>query len=159
MASDYLDSFDMFDRLSAKERRVLEQVMTTRTFPAGHVFLRQGDRAGGPRSAMYLILEGQVRVTRHPSGRPGHLTLDRLLSPGATFGLVALVTDHARTATCTAQSNVVVATLERAAVDMLYTSHTHLAATFGLVLARQLARDLRALTTEVAGAPGVPPSA
>ncbi len=77
-----------------------------RTYRAGSVIVAQGQEA----DSAYLIVDGQVEVSRN-----GGPIAD--LGPGETFGEAALVNGGARTATVTAETDVVVRVLTRAALD------------------------------------------
>jgi len=77
-----------------------------RTYRAGAVIVSQGQEA----DSAYLIVDGQVEVSRN--GGP-----IAELGPGETFGEAALVNGGARTATVTAETDVVVRVLTRAALD------------------------------------------
>ncbi len=76
------------------------------SFDAGAVIVRQGE----PAESAYLIVEGTVEVSRN--GGP-----IAELGPGETFGEAALVSGGERTATVTAESDVTVRVLTRAALD------------------------------------------
>lgn len=76
------------------------------SFTAGEVIVCQGD----PAESAYLIVEGTVEVSRN--GGP-----IAELGPGETFGEAALVSGGERTATVTAESDVTVRVLTRAALD------------------------------------------
>jgi len=109
-------------------------------YPDGHVFIKEGKRG----DAVYLIIKGQVEVTRlnHQTRNIDHL---RTLSDGEWFGLIALIDHGTRTATCTAQGEVMAASLPVTAFDLLYQSDAPIAHHFQYLIARQLAHDMRAL--------------
>ena len=62
------------------------------SYRSGQFVVREGD----PGEALYLIREGQVRVT---TTREGHEVELAILGPGACIGEVALLTGQPRTAT------------------------------------------------------------
>lgn len=132
-----IESFSDFPKA---ERELLEDVFVRERFPRGHVFVREGDLARSSRDAICVVLEGEVAVTR--AGGAVRAVLVR----GDLFGIVSMCTEHPRSATCTAATDVTVAHLDKPAITYLRSEHTALAARFELLLARQLVRDLRALT-------------
>jgi CRP-like cAMP-binding protein len=135
-----------FSDLSAEELDLLDRVLFERRWPAGHVFLREGDRAVSINSAMYVILEGEVVVTVGRGTEVGRL------GPGDLFGHMSLLDHGPRGAECAGVTRTRTAELTRATFDELQRSHTALAAWWKLLVAGQLARDLRMLTGLVAEA-------
>lgn len=79
-----------------------------RRFPKGTVLMRQGEHA----DAMYVILEGSVRVERTDRrlARPLHLAD---LGSGQVVGEIGILNRVPRTATVTASSDVVAVELSR----------------------------------------------
>ncbi len=135
---DHLDSFDSF---SEYERNVLDRLLTERDEEDGYEFLTEGDEAGGLGASMFIVLQGEVQVT---SG--GDVELGTFGS-GDVFGIMALLARSPyRSATCRARGDVRVAELSRVAYDQLVRSQAGVAVKFKLLVARQLARDLRRLT-------------
>jgi CRP-like cAMP-binding protein len=107
------------------------------------VFVREGDRATAMTATLFLVVEGSVAVT---TARPeGGFGVDRRLGPGEVFGHVALMADVARTASCEAATQVTIARLDRRTFEELNRRNAGVHARFQLVVARQLASDLRAL--------------
>lgn len=148
MKEGSIDQFDIFAKFPAPERRLLESVLVDERRRVGHVFMREGDQSSLTRNALYLIIEGTVGVTcRRPDNRG--FAVNATMGPGEIFGIVGLVTDLPRSATCTAKSDVVVAHLERPAFMHLHKQRSPLAARFELMLARQLVRNLRRLTSSL----------
>jgi CRP/FNR family cyclic AMP-dependent transcriptional regulator len=121
------------------ETETLARALTTATYPDGHVFVREGKKG----DACYLILDGDVSVTRTATEGRG-IEHVRTMGPGELFGLIALVDHGKRAATCTAVGEVTAASLPLNAFDMLFRSNAPIAHHFQYVIARQLARDLRA---------------
>ncbi len=149
--STVLDTASLFRDLTAVERDALARAMVVERFPDGHQFIREGVPPVDWRHAAYVILDGKVLVTVDRKG-PSDFGVVRLLEPGEVFGIVALVDDGARAATCRAAGPVTVASLTRQAFTMLYQSDMPVAVHFQLALARQLARDLRCANEELAEA-------
>lgn len=141
--TDVLRDSPIFDELSDQELELLSRVMVEHVFPQGHVFMAEGDRATNTGEAAFLVIEGDVAVTQnthigpHEVGRMG---------PGDFFGLVALVDDGARSATCRAATEVRAAGLTRQAFELLHRQDMGLATRFQYLVARQLARNVRSAT-------------
>jgi CRP-like cAMP-binding protein len=132
-----------FAPLTDDDVELLERVLVVQSFPAGHVFVHEGDRASAVTAEMHVLLEGSIEVA---AARPtGGYAVHRTLGPGEIFGHVALVADVVRTATCRSATPVVTARMDRRVFEELYRHGEGLAARFQLVLARQLASDVRAL--------------
>ena len=81
--------------LASLDRRTIRRLASQasrRTFAPGQAIVREGD-AG---VALYVILRGRVRVERGPQDPPQAVGE---LGPGDFFGELALIEEHARTAT------------------------------------------------------------
>lgn len=150
MIQDHLRRFPRFDHLSDAEIRTLERRMKPRRFTAGQVLVREGARAAGPGAEVFLILRGAVNVTKKPVA--GGVPVAVTLGPGDLFGVVALARDVRRSASCTAATDGLLATLTRGALAELRSDDPALAARLQLLAARQLAADTRALRASLADA-------
>ena len=137
--SEFLLANPLFDSFSRPEIDILEKAMSTSRYPDGHVFVKEGQKG----DACYLVLEGEVTVTRESKVERG-VEQVRTLGPGEMFGLIALIDHGKRAATCKAVGEVTAASLPPAAFDLLFQSDAPIAHHFQYVIARQLARDLRA---------------
>lgn len=138
--NEFLLASPMFAGFSPDELESLSRSMRIEHYPDGHVFMCEGE----PGDALYLILDGQVAVTRL---NRQNRAVDRLhtMAAGELFGLIALVDHGKRTATCTAAGAVTAASLPVTAFALLYDSNAPIAHHFQLMIARQLAHDMRAL--------------
>jgi CRP-like cAMP-binding protein len=105
------------------------------------VFSREGERA----ERMYLVIEGDVDVTRRRLLQRGYDNLKTIRS-GELFGLVSLIDSNTHSATCTANGAVTVAYLPRSAFDLLFKTHARIGRHFQLLVAQQLVHDMRAYT-------------
>ena len=91
----------------------LEAVLERQRYTHGQVIIRRGD----PGDAVYLLMSGQVSVTLDlPNGQRTRLST---LSPGMTFGELALVDRSPRTADVRADTVVECCVLSAAALDRL----------------------------------------
>lgn len=82
----------------------------TRTFPPGHVIVREGDAA----DSAYIIVEGSCEVVK--SAGAGALVVRRL-GPGEVFGETAVLTGEPRTASVVAADTVTVKVVTREALE------------------------------------------
>ncbi|MCB9741592.1 MAG: cyclic nucleotide-binding domain-containing protein [Alphaproteobacteria bacterium] len=129
-----------FETLSEDELRGVEAIMSVKTYKNNHIFIREGE----PGDTLYLILDGEVLATR--KGADGGLTqvLARM-GPGDLFGILALIDDSPRAASCQALGTVVAASLPRARFDEYYQAEAPAAYTFQHMVALQLVHDVRVM--------------
>ncbi|HTH40088.1 MAG TPA: cyclic nucleotide-binding domain-containing protein [Rhodocyclaceae bacterium] len=133
----FIASLPAFEGLPAQEFDALLQVLHYAPHVDGYQFFTQG----GSHEAMYVLLEGNVRVTHHDdSGTP----VDSLeLRSGEVFGLLGLVGGLPATATATATTPVGAVTLTREAYQWLFAAAPTLARRLQYMIAVQLARELQ----------------
>jgi len=105
-------------------------------------------REGQPGDSMYLILEGQMRVSTQKQSSEGSLFLRRL-EAGDEFGEIALITQTPRTATVEATQRSVLIKVTSGALQKLLSEQPALAAQFLYHVARTLGRELGDLTTKL----------
>jgi pyruvate,water dikinase len=86
----------LFENLAEADRAKIAALFKQRKFAAGETVTKEGSHA----AAFYLIESGTATVTVRGEHR-------RLLEPGAYFGEIALIDEGARTATVTANSELV----------------------------------------------------
>ncbi len=92
------DTFATVPLLSGLDSRTLKRLAQNakrRTYAPGQVIIKEDS----PASALYVILSGRVRVDKLP-GTDGQALA--YLAAGDFFGELALIEDHARSATITA---------------------------------------------------------
>ena len=99
---DRLASIEMFSELSAKEIKKIASYMTTINVKEGRDLTVQGT----PGREFMIISEGEASVRRN--GR-----LIATLGPGDFFGELAVIAGVPRTATVTAETDMVVEALNR----------------------------------------------
>lgn len=122
--------------LEEVHRQSLAEASIVTRYDRGQAIFREGDHADG----VYLLLEGEVTITREAGG---HLREVALLGPGTLFGVVALVDGTARSASCVATCPTRVARVPREVVLLLLNQSAPIAYAFQRAVAGQLARDLR----------------
>ena len=123
-------------RITGRERAALRQVATEHTFSPGTVIVTQGD----VDEAMYLILEGWVRIVRAVADQfPQNLAR---LGPFYSFGEMAFLTGCPRTASATAETAVQAWTFTRGQLKRLWTTDPSTAVNFYQTLTRALTHSL-----------------
>jgi ATP/ADP translocase len=92
----HLRAIQIFQDLSVSELAAVASVTEEVVYPAGEVVIREGE----PGDTMYLIIKGEVSVTKSQPGEgPSHeIELDRIRA-GDYFGEMALFEDVVRSAT------------------------------------------------------------
>lgn len=133
-------------------RAALEARLSVSGHPDGYCFVLAGDQGEGSRS-LFIILEGQCRITRGDGGADSAFAM----GAGDLFGLVALVDGGPRTATVLADGPVRVATLTAAAFEAIRAEGGGLAFALELTIARQLARDFAAMNARLLEGPSEAP--
>jgi CRP-like cAMP-binding protein len=95
-AVEALANVPMLSSLDRKHLEKLAKDFADRTFPAGAVVVREGDDHG---IGFFVIAEGDAIVSRNG------VEVARL-TPGDSFGSIALISDRVRTATVTAATEL-----------------------------------------------------
>jgi len=134
----FLTNLPSFSGFSPEEIATLEGVLRVASFPEGHAFTRQGELA----DAMYILLEGSVRVSQHDE-IAGLSQEVKELHAGELFGLLSLISQLPAVATCTATSEASAAALSREDLDRLVHDAPQLGHHLHYMVAVQLARDLQ----------------
>jgi CRP/FNR family cyclic AMP-dependent transcriptional regulator len=125
-----------FSKLNDFDRLALAAALQVREYAAGEEIISQGEKT----HQLFLLLSGEVRVELV---REGEREVIRPLSPGAMFGILALMDHRTRAAACVAAEDVVVGVLERSVFEVLSHQHASIAYPFQRALGAQLAADFR----------------
>lgn len=131
--------------LTPADLDALAAALAVEEYPDGHTFIRQGERG----TTIYLVLSGEVVVTDDRGNRRAEINR---LGPGALFGLLALIDDEPRSASCSAAGPVRAASLPLASFALLFNAHAPIAYAIQAALAGQLTRDFRQLAERILGA-------
>jgi CRP/FNR family cyclic AMP-dependent transcriptional regulator len=128
-----LDPVGLFQGTSPEARRTLSERGRLRTFEAGDVLMRQGEES----DAMYVILEGRVRVERDT---PDHAEPAVLAELGANdvVGEIGVLDGGARTATVTALEQTRTLELHRTLLAVVLIQYPDVAAELLRTLSRRL---------------------
>ena len=127
-------------QLSEAEALTVVGFMRPQRFKSGTTIIRQGETAD--TGFMVLILEGEITVETLIARRVNPVTVT-VLGPGSLIGEMALVDGAARSASCTASTNVVCAVLTRHALEALIAEQPATAAKLMTAVAQRLAERLR----------------
>ena len=103
-------------QLTPNEARVVVSYMRPRRIAQGTVFMREGDQDGS--DYMLLVLDGEVSIETVGVSRSEPFTVS-ILGPGHVVGELGLLDGGARSASCTATTDVRGAVLTRAALKRL----------------------------------------
>src|SRR5215471_11387690 len=128
-----LEQVPLFESLSRRHLRRVTSLARARRFQGGVPIVV----AGRPGDAFYVILDGRASV-----GVPGRRA--RRLGPGDYFGEMALLDDAPRSATVTADDELLVLEIGRAGFGRLLKQEPQI----GLALLRVLAARVRSLERE-----------
>lgn len=131
----------LFASLDERQRSRIGDLMTIRRFDDGTTILRQGTSA----VALYLLLDGQVDVSREPEEGGRAVTLARL-NPGDVFGEMAVLDDDTRSSSVIAVGPARCALLSRWELLQELRRHPELS----IELIRVLARRIRVLDERLA---------
>lgn len=127
-------------QLSEAEALAVVGFMRPRRFKAGTTIIRQGE--ADDTGFMVLVLAGEITVEKQQASRGLPVTL-KVLGPGSLIGEMALVDGEARSASCTASTDVACAVLTREALEALTTEQPATAAKLMTAVAGRLAERLR----------------
>jgi CRP-like cAMP-binding protein len=137
-----LRTHSVFGKLPQADLEALSSAVLVSEHSAGHVFISEGARG----DTVFLVLEGMVEVSRTRGGKRQILNH---MKEGDLFGLVALVDDAPRSATCSAEGRCKVGSLPRSVLSLLLNQQAEIAYAFQSALAAQLARDFRNLSRQI----------
>lgn len=127
-------------QLSEAEALAVVSFMTPRRFPSGTAIIRQGETTD--TGFMVLVLDGEITVENLLARCINPITVN-VLGPGSLIGEMALVDGAARSATCTASTDVHCAVLTREALEALIAEQPANAAKLMTAVAQRLAERLR----------------
>jgi CRP-like cAMP-binding protein len=127
-------------QLSETEAFTIVGFMTPQLFTSGTTIIRQGEVTD--TGFMVLVLDGEITVENLIGHRVNPVTVN-VLGPGSLIGEMALVDGAARSATCTASTDVHCAVLTRDALETLIAKRPATAAKLMTAVAQRLAERLR----------------
>lgn len=126
--------------LSAADAREVVSYMRPQRVGAGQIVIRAGETRRN--DFMALVLHGEVTVENAPAASHEGMVVS-VLGPGSLIGEMGLVDGGPRSATCTANSDLVLAVLTREAVLHMMDARPAVAARLMLAIAKRIADHLR----------------
>ena len=133
----FLKNLPAFEDFKPQHLEILAGRLQVEEHGDGHVFITQGMQGG----ALYLLLQGSVRTTRHDGDGEEYPVRD--LSDGEMFGILSLVDDLPASATCAAKGPVKTAALTRDAFRALFDDAAPIGHHLHYMIAVQMARDIQ----------------
>lgn len=122
----------VFDQLSPKERKRLQEMSRTLEFPRGEIIFQEGEPAFG----VYIICEGKVKLAKH--SLKGKIQILKLLGQGEVLGEKTLFDREVYTAYAQALEDTQVHFIERAPFVTLLREHPEISIQFIEKLSREL---------------------
>lgn len=113
LLTSILSSVRLFDGMRREEILRLLNLMRKSTHQEGHYIFREGDFG----ATLYVLASGEAEVQKSAGSRK--VTTLATLQPGDTFGEVALVRDHVRTASVYAREQCLVLAMETSSLQNL----------------------------------------
>lgn len=142
-AAELLRSSNALIQLSEAEALTVVGFMQLRRCAEGEAIIRQGHSGGsGDDGFMALVVEGEVTVEALNVSRVDAQTVN-VLGPGHLMGEMSLMDGAARSATCTASTDVRCAVLTRESLEALIAEEPATAAKLLSGVALRLSRRLR----------------
>lgn len=132
----FLKNLPAFEEFQAPHLDAFASHLQVAQYDDGHIFITQGVQG----SALYLLLQGSVRITRNDAGEELEI---RELSDGEIFGILSLVDNLPASATCTAKGPVQTASLTRDAFRQLFHEASPIGHHLQYMVAVQMARDIQ----------------
>lgn len=129
-ACTFLRGLDLFQDLSPLAVEHLAENLRWYTLRGGEVVFREGDIPDG----LHVVYTGRLRIENEVPGLP-YPRIEQELGPKSTFGEIALLTGHLRTATVVAARDSMVGWLSPDDFEELF----HYDTSFALRLTRRLA--------------------
>lgn len=138
---DLLRAIPLFRELGTSDLAALAGLLRERRYAGGSMVLTQGD----PGDALFLISEGQVKVTVFADD--GREVILSVLGPGGVFGEMSLLDDEPRSAHVIAMTDAVLLQLRREDFRARLRASPDLA----IAMLAELSRRLRRADDTIAG--------
>jgi MFS superfamily sulfate permease-like transporter len=133
-----LERLTVLAGLTAAERELVGQTLGRRVYQRGDLVIKEGDTD----RSLFMISKGTASVKVRLAGQDREKRLASF-SPGAVFGEVALLDEQPRSATVTADEELVCYVLDDARFRALTSEHPAIAIKLLANLSRELSRRLR----------------
>ncbi len=136
-------SFSIFEGLAPHELDMVAEGLYPRTFKAGAEIIKEGSFS----EAMFLILNGKVRVEKEISGRPRRIWY---LAPGDCFGEMSLFDKLPRSASVYAETDMDALIMYRVEMEEMFEKHPHIAYRVMVQLFRTVSIRMRQVLAQLA---------
>lgn len=146
VAAQLLTAPSALMQLSLAEAMVVVRYMRPVRFPAGTQFIKEGDL--GNTDFMVLVLEGDVTVEGIVVSSVAPMTLT-VLGPGSLHGELGLLDGMARSATCTASSDLSCMMMSREGMLQLLKDDAPVGAKLIMAIAMRIGDRLRDNTAKL----------
>lgn len=134
------------DDLTLRDAVKIVGYMRPKAFPAGTVFIREGETRRN--DFMLLVLEGDISVESASPGEEGHMVVD-VMGPGSLIGEMGMLDGAPRSATCSAVTDVAAAVLTRTALMRLLKDEPSVGSRLLLAITKRLSDHLRETTRKL----------
>ncbi|MRD46761.1 Crp/Fnr family transcriptional regulator [Caenimonas koreensis] len=141
LAADLLRAPSALMQLSHEEALAVVACMEPRLIAEGETFIHEGDKDN--TGFMLLILDGEVTVESSVVHRDDPITC-RILGAGSLIGEIGLIDGSARSASCTAMTDLRCAMLSRDALNGLLDADPRTAAKLMMAISHRIAQRIRA---------------
>jgi CRP-like cAMP-binding protein len=125
--------------LSVTDARAVVDHMQPHLAKAGEVLTQEGEERDS--DFMALVLDGEVTVENSATAQDSMVV--SVLGPGSLIGAMGIIDGAARSATCTAATDLALAVLTRDAMTRLIESNPSVAARLLLAMQKRIANHLR----------------
>ncbi len=132
------------DDMTDDQIGVLVDKFEIKQYEDGHVFIEEGE----PGDQAYFIIDGEVSVTRAKGAEARVKEINRM-GPKEIFGIISLIDNKKRTASCRAFGGVTVASLGRDDYSLLREEVPAVARHLQRIISRQISRDHRFFSNEI----------
>jgi len=125
--------------LSVADAREVVSYMQPQLIEAGNVITREGEERQS--DFMALVLDGEVTV--ESTGTANDSMVVSVLGPGSLIGAMGVLDGGARSATCTAATDLALAILSRDSMTRLVEKHPQVASRLLMAICKRIADHLR----------------
>jgi len=141
---DFLINIPIFDRLNAKEFKIIEKYMDRIDVNPGKIVFKQGDRG----NYVCFLADGTLDVVKE--SETGKSIVISTLSKGRSIGEMAVIDDLPRSATVKARTKSTLLTLSRDNFNYILAGHPSIGVKILKGIARLLSMNLRKTSSRLA---------
>ena len=135
------------EELSYEDARQVVAFMQPRLIEAGTVFVREGETEGNDH--LLLVLDGDLSVENSSLQDDDDHLVVRLLGPGSLIGEIGLIDGGPRSASCVANTDLLVAVLSRDDFLRLLNEEPRVGARLLMAISKRMAETLRESTRKL----------